>query len=130
MIGAVLHLEEDLYDVLRGPGLTEYFDEYLHDVRQFGGTHFFVVDLTQHDRMEEWDNADGMIEKVTDKTIEQIYNDYPEAQFVIMETEENLLQSAVLDHSHITDFDWPKDFILVTAPDISKTPSLRTIESA
>ena len=121
MIGAVLHLEEDLYDVLRGPGLTEHFDEHLHDVRQLGGTHFFVVDLTQDGRMEEWRNYDGGIERVTTKTIEEIYADYPDAQFVIMETEANLVDGGITDHNYITDYEWPENFILVTAPDISAT---------
>ena len=123
MIGAVLHLESDLYDVLRGPGLNEYFDEHLHDLRQLGTTHMFVVDLTTHGRMEEWDNADGMIEKIIDKNAEQIYTDYPDAQFIIMETEDNLFAAGldVNDFDYVTSIVWPENFILVTAPDISSS---------
>lgn len=123
MIGAVLHLEEDLYDVLRGPGLTEYLDEHLHDIRQLGGTHFFVVDQTTDNRINEWRNVDGMIEKIFVKDIQEVYDNYPDPWFIIMETEENLVAEGidVLDYEYLNTIQWPESFILVTAPDIAST---------
>ena len=120
MIGAVLHLEEDLYDVLRGPGLTEYMDEHLFDLRQLGMTHMFIVDLTVDNRIQEWRNYDAGVEKVFVRSVDEIYEAYPDSQFVIMETQANLENGGVTDYDTITTYDWPDDFILVTAPDISK----------
>ena len=120
MIGAVLHLEEDLYDVLRGPGLTEYMDEHLFDLRQLGMTHMFIVDLTVDNRIQEWRNYDAGVEKVFVRSVDEIYEAYPDSQFVRMETQANLENGGVTDYDTITTYDWPDDFILVTAPDISK----------